>query len=146
MTHPLFPRILALALAASLALVAAGCSDKNNGQKTRRGPTVVKTDWKGRWDKITAKGEEGKHFIKQGLSIVQSATTPDGRDKGYKDMVNGLNTISKAVTDGEDLIQQFEEKNAGEHRPEWEETLTSWTEEASKARKNLPDEYIDMVD
>ncbi|MHC4780031.1 MAG: hypothetical protein ACYTFG_15780 [Planctomycetota bacterium] len=127
-----------------LFFCCAGCKKKNKSKK-KSGPTTVKYNWKKKWDKITADGEEGKFHVRQGLTIVRDAPDPEGRDKGYKQMVEGINLLLKGLARGEDLLDTVHEKEPGRSFPEWEDTLSKWGETASKARKSLPLDYIDMV-
>ena len=134
----LFLMVLALALVAG----PAGCKKKKGGKK---GPKVVKIDWKKKWDKISSDGEMGKFHIKRGLGIVAGANTAEDKDKGYMEMVQGFKIIDKAIKRGDDLLDQIKAREPGRDFPEWEKTMAAWTEERQKVNKNLPLEYIDKL-
>jgi hypothetical protein len=132
--------LFALVLALSAGFPA--CKKK---ETIKKGTKIVKIDWKKKWDKITADGEQGKFFIKRGLGTVSGATTAEAKDKGYLMMVKGFKIISDAISRGDDLLDTVKHKEPGRNFPEWEKTLASWTEERQKVNKNLPMEYIDKL-
>jgi hypothetical protein len=136
----LFPVLFALVLGVSVGFL--GCKKK---KPVKKGPTVVKIDWKKKWDKINSDGEMGKFHIKRGLGIVSGATTAEGKDKGYTEMVEGYRTIMEASSRADDLLDTIKDRDPGRSFPQWEKTMASWTEEAMKVRKNLPLDYIDKL-
>jgi hypothetical protein len=134
-----------LAAAFFLAGLAPGCGKKK--PKKIEKPKVEKTNWKAKWAKVFAEGEEGKWWIKQGFNTLQGATTDEARGEAFDKMIKGYKQIMKAIQMGEEVVEAAEAKDKGESFPEWERDLASWTEEASKVRKSsgMPMEYIEKM-
>jgi hypothetical protein len=139
-------RCLCLVTAALLlATLVPACGKKKKKKNDK--PKVEKTNWKAKWDKVFAEGEEGKWWIKQGFNSLQAATTDEARGEAYDKMIKGYKQIMKAIAMGEEVVEAAEAKNRGESFPEWERDLAAWTEEASKVRKSsgMPMEYIEKM-
>jgi hypothetical protein len=116
------------------------------GEKNKP-PKVVTINWGKKWSHVNGLGETGKFHIKQGFGKLHGATTDEDRGKAYEEMIKGYKIIMEACDKGNELKEQVEAREPGRGFPEWENKLSSWTQEASKVRRSsgMPLEYIEKM-
>ncbi|MHC5079387.1 MAG: hypothetical protein ACYTHN_10230 [Planctomycetota bacterium] len=137
-------RILFYAVAIAGWFLLSACPSAPRVSETPRKPAPVTPE--AQWERIYARGEEGRTLCEEGLDKIRHAVFPEEREEGYQALVLGYRMCMEAVERGDRHLLDLKVREPGKALTANERAIAAWAGAAVSARRNLPLKYVRKLD